>query len=277
MQTIVFASQKGGSGKTTLAAYMAVQAVAAGIGSVAMIDTDPQGSLHGWWKMREDVAPALIRSNAEDLAENLERLRAQGHRLAIIDTQPAVTEAISEVVKQADLVVIPCRPSPHDLRAVGATVDIVENWQKHMIFVVNSATRRARITAEAAVALSQHGTVAPAILHHRVDFAASMIDGRTVMEASPHSKSTAEIVALWSYIEGRMGRINQIPMPYETARLGTESKASFGFHNQSEGQTQPGLQADHTMAHGLGQNAGQHTGLRRPAGPFGRRAGTDAG
>ena len=125
MQTIVFASQKGGSGKTTLAAHMAVQACAAGIGNVAMIDTDPQGSLHGWWKMRQDAMPALIQSDAENLAENLEHLRSQGQDLVMIDTQPAVTEAISKVVKHADLVVIPCRPSPHDLRAVGATVDIV--------------------------------------------------------------------------------------------------------------------------------------------------------
>ena len=153
MQTIVFASQKGGSGKTTLAAHMAVQASEAGIGPVAMIDTDPQGSLHGWWQMREAAMPTLIRSNANDIAEDLEHLRSQGHRLVIVDTQPAVTEAISEIVQYADLVVIPCRPSPHDLRAVGATVDIVERWQKHMVFVVNSATRRARITSEAAVAL----------------------------------------------------------------------------------------------------------------------------
>ena len=87
MQTIVFASQKGGSGKTTLAAHMAVQAGLAGFGSVAMVDTDPQGSLHSWWKMREEAMPALIRSNADDLPEDLERLRNQGHRLAIIDTQ----------------------------------------------------------------------------------------------------------------------------------------------------------------------------------------------
>ena len=121
MQTIVFASQKGGSGKTAVAAHMAVQAVQAGFGPVAMIDTDPQGSLHGWWKLREDATPALIRSNAEELPENLEHLRGQGYALALIDTQPAVTDAISDVVKHADLVVIPCRPSPHDLRAGGAT------------------------------------------------------------------------------------------------------------------------------------------------------------
>ena len=66
---------------------MAVQACAAGFDSVAMIDTDPQGSLHDWWNMRQDATPALIRSSAGNLAEDLEKLRAQGHRLAMIDTQ----------------------------------------------------------------------------------------------------------------------------------------------------------------------------------------------
>jgi chromosome partitioning protein len=175
MLTIVFASQKGGSGKTTLAAHLAVQAGLAGAGAVALVDTDPQGSLADWWKLRHETMPSLIRSEAAELADDLSRLRDQGHDLVMVYTQPAVTDAISEVVRRADLVVVPCRPSPHDLRAVGATVDIVESWQLPLVFAVNSATRRARITAEAAVALSQHGTVAPETVHHRVDFAASMI------------------------------------------------------------------------------------------------------
>jgi hypothetical protein len=215
----------------------------------------------------------LIRSNANDIAENLEHLRGQGYRLVVVDTQPAVTEAISDVVKHADLVVIPCRPSPHDLRAVGATVDIVERWQKHMIFVVNSATRRARITSEAAVALSQHGTVAPATLHHRVDFAASMIDGRTVIETGPDGKSATEIAVLWDYIEARMGRINQIPMPYETARQAGDVNGSFGSRNQPASQTPAGLQSENqTEQVNSEQRRPIHSGAR-----FGRRIAADNG
>ena len=269
MKTIVFASQKGGSGKTTVAAHMAVQAGLAGFGPVAMIDTDPQGSLYEWWKMRGEDTPTLIRSNADDLAENLESLRSQGFRLVIVDTQPAVTEAISEVVRHADLVAIPCRPSPHDLRAVGATVDIVERWQKHMVFVVNSATPRARITSEAAVALSQHGTVAPVNLHHRVDFAASMIDGRTVMEARPNGKSAEEVVALWDYFESRMGRIQHIPMPYETAQLMGAADTSFGSRNRADEPKPIGLEIEH-------HTASTAAGPRRPAPSFGRRFDSNA-
>ena len=112
-------------------------------------------------------------------------LRQQGFKLAVIDTPPAITMAIQSVISVAELIVIPTRPSPHDLRAVGATVDLCERAGKPLIFVVNAATPKAKITREAAVALSQHGTVAPITLHHRTDFAASMIDGRTVMEVDP--------------------------------------------------------------------------------------------
>src|SRR5437764_621070 len=71
-------------------------------------------------------------------------------------------------------------------------------------FVVNAATPKAKITHEAAIALSQHGTVAPVTLHHRTDFAASMIDGRTVMEVDPKSRSAKEVADLWDYIADRL-------------------------------------------------------------------------
>src|SRR5260221_7989853 len=107
----------------------------------------------------------------------------------------------------ADLVRVPTHPSPPDLRAVGATVDIAERHEKPVIFVINAATARARITGEAAVALSQHGTVAPVMLNHRVDFAASMVDGRTVGEIVPKSASAREVHDLWSYVQERLGKI----------------------------------------------------------------------
>jgi chromosome partitioning protein len=124
----------------------------------------------------------------------------------VIDTPPAVTKAISEVIAFADLVVLPTRPSPHDLRAVGPTIDICDARKKQMLFVLNAAVARAKITMEAAVALSQHGTVAPVTVHNRTDFAASMIDGRTVMEIEPDGVSAQEVRNLWEYIESRLMR-----------------------------------------------------------------------
>jgi chromosome partitioning protein len=208
VRVVVFASQKGGSGKTTLSGHIAVEAERAGDGPVALIDTDPQGSLAKWWNARAASTPAFAHASLDELDGCLEHLKGLGFRLIVIDTPPAVTQTISHVVARADLVVVPTRPSPHDLRAVGPTVDIADSLGKALVFVVNSATPRARITSETAVALSQHGVVAPVTLHHRVDFAASMIDGRTVGDIQPESKSAKEISALWLYMRDRLARLN---------------------------------------------------------------------
>lgn len=208
MRVIVLASQKGGSGKTTLAGHLAVQAELSGAGPVALIDTDPQGSLAKWWNARAAETPAFVAARFDSLQADLDALRAQGFKLVFIDTPPAVTKAIAHVVGFADLVVMPTRPSPHDLRAVGATVEIAAAHNKAMIFVINAATARAKITAEAAVALSQHGTVAPVMLNHRVDFAASMTDGRTVMEHSLKGPSSKEVEELWSYVGSRLAKLD---------------------------------------------------------------------
>jgi chromosome partitioning protein len=204
MRVLAMASQKGGSGKTTLSGHLAVQAQLAGAGPVVLIDIDPQGSLSDWWNERDTDYPAFAQTTVARLAADLEVLRQQGFKLAMIDTPPAITMAIQSVIQVAELIVIPTRPSPHDLRAVGATVDLCERAGKPLIFVVNAATPKAKITSEAAVALSQHGTVAPITIHHRTDFAASMIDGRTVMEVDPKGKSAAEVGALWGYISDRL-------------------------------------------------------------------------
>jgi chromosome partitioning protein len=204
LRVLALASQKGGSGKTTLSGHLAVQAQRAGAGPVVLIDIDPQASLADWWNEREDEYPAFAQTTVSRLATDLALLRSQGFKLAVIDTPPAITMAIQSVISVAELIVVPTRPSPHDLRAVGATVDMCERAGKPLIFVVNAAMPKARITAEVAVALSQHGTVAPVTLHHRVDFAASMIDGRTVMEVDPNGKSSQEVVSLWNYISDRL-------------------------------------------------------------------------
>jgi chromosome partitioning protein len=204
MHVIVVASQKGGSGKTTLAGHIAVQAERSGAGPVALVDTDPQGSLSEWWNQRAAETPFFARTGTARLAGDIEKMRALGIKLLVIDTPPAIEATIGEVVRCADLVVIPARPSPHDLRAAGATVEIVERAGKPLVFVINGAAPRARITAEAAIALSQHGTLCPSILHIRTSFAASMIDGRTVMEVPGEARAVAEIGQLWDYLQRRL-------------------------------------------------------------------------
>ena len=207
MRTIVVASQKGGVGKTTIAGHLGVMAEQSKEGPVALIDTDPQGSLASWWNERTNEAPLFARVEIGKLTEHLQALSKGGIKLAIIDTPPSVTEMIQQVLRTADLVLIPTRPSPHDLRAVGSTVELVENAGKRMIFVINGAAPRARIAGEAAVALSQHGTVAPVTLYQRTDFASSMIDGRTVQEIDPKGRSAEEIGRLWKYVSTQLRKI----------------------------------------------------------------------
>lgn len=229
MKVIAVASQKGGSGKTTLAGHIAVQAEMAGSGPVALVDTDPQGSLSEWWNEREAETPLFARTSIEKLKSDVDRMAQMGIKLLIIDTPPAITETIATVLAVADLLIIPTRPSPHDLRAVGATVELAEGLDTPLIFVVNGATPRAKITSEAAIALSQHGTLAPSIIHQRVDFASSMIDGRTVMELNSGSKSSEEITKLWKYVQDRI----EGKQPTLSNRLSRTSAPKAGFLDSS--------------------------------------------
>ena len=215
MRIIAVSSQKGGSGKTTLAGHLAVQADRAGAGPVALVDTDPQGSLSEWWNARTAETPLFARTSASRLAVDVERMRDFGIKLLVIDTPPAIEATITEVIRLADLVVIPARPSPHDLRAAGATVELIERLGKPLIFVVNGATPRARITSEAVMALSQHGTLAPVLIHHRTGFAASMIDGRTVMEVPGEARSALEVAQLWEYVANRLNNDHRTMLPTE--------------------------------------------------------------
>ena len=212
MQVLAFAAQKGGSGKTTLAANIAVEAERRGDGPVALIDTDRQGSLADWFQHREAAKPFLVQASMARLAEHVDQLRERGIKLLIIDTPPAITSTIGHAINVADLVVIPTRPSPHDLRAAGKTVDIAERLDKPLVFVINGAHPRARITTEAAISLSEHGPLASTVIHQRTDYAASMIDGRAVMEVAGRSRSPEEIAGLWQYLKNRMNRIRRREM-----------------------------------------------------------------
>jgi len=204
MHVLVIASRKGGSGKTTLAGHLAVEAERCGQGPVAVMDIDPQGSLSDWWNARKAETPIFVNTTLGTLTSDIEQLRKNGFRLVVIDTPPAITGAIRDVVDVADLVLIPTRPSPHDLRSAAKTVALVEDMGKPLVFAINAATPRARITRETTAALSQHGPMAPCLIHLRIDFASSMIDGRTVMELASSPLASSEIARVWDYLATRM-------------------------------------------------------------------------
>lgn len=201
IKVIVLSSSKGGVGKSTLSTHLAVEAERSQAGRVAMADTDPQGSLEDWYKARVAESPVLINTQA-GLAKAIKGCRDAGYDYLIIDTPPFATADIAKVIAVADLCVIPVRPSPNDLRAVGRTVDLVKKARRPFLFVLNQVTAAAKITLQASGALSKHGPVAETAVGARVGFAVSMTDGRTASELEPASKSAAEIRDLWREIAG---------------------------------------------------------------------------
>jgi chromosome partitioning protein len=188
MRILTIASQKGGAGP------------------VAVVDTDPQGSLAAWWNSREAPTPLFAAVEIARLSTHLTELQRHQVALVVIDTPPALTETIRTAIAAADLVLISARPSPHDLRAGGIVVEMADAVQRPFCFVVNGATPRTTLAMEAVQALAQHGKVAPVILHQRIDFAASMVDGRTVGELNPQSRSAQELTELWSYLNAQLRR-----------------------------------------------------------------------
>lgn len=209
MKVIVLASQKGGAGKTTLSAHLAVASVLSGAEKTLIMDMDEQGSLTSWWNAREAEQPYMTQASLSQLPEKIKELEKAGFEMLFIDTPPKVTNEIRQAVSVADLVVIPVRPSPHDLRAVGATVDIVKESKKAFIFALTQAKMNANLTAQAIAALSEFGVVAPSIIVDRVDFASSMIDGRTVLESDPKGKSADEIIQLFNFVKSRFNEKNK--------------------------------------------------------------------
>jgi chromosome partitioning protein len=200
LHTIVFAARKGGASKTTLTGHLAVEAARRGRGPVVMMDTDPQQSLAAWWQDRAAAEPKLAAVRLDTLAAEAARLRDAPGWL-FIDTPPLVPETIEAVIAVADLVVIPVKPSPHDLKGVGVTVQLAKRQGKRFCFVVTQAVSRAALTTQAVLALSQHGPVATTIMHYRVDYAGAMTDGRTVQEIDPAGKAADEMRQLFDYVD----------------------------------------------------------------------------
>ncbi len=204
MRILVASSAKGGVGKTTICRHLAVEAERCGDGPVALIDCDPMGGLSAWWNERNADTPIFVPTTLTTLPATLKQLEAEGVKLVVVDTPPASGDVIHMVVRLADLVLVPVRPSPDDLRAVGATVDIVEQEERPMVFVINAATKKARLTTQAAITLSQHGAVAEPVIHRAEAYPTSSLGGMTVSELDASSGPAAEIRQLWTFVRKRL-------------------------------------------------------------------------
>lgn len=212
MKIIVIASRKGGSTKTTLSAHLAVEIGLSGDGPVATIDADPMKGLSRWFDVREADTPPCV--DPDTLKERgittiLRRLREGGTAVVIIDTPPSASYDVQSLIAAADLVLVPVIPSPNDLRAIGETIDLIDEINRPALFVVSNAGAGTKLTNQALAALSRHGTLAavgdePVIIRTRTDYRSSMIGGRTAREMKATSKSAQEISDLWTAIKAKL-------------------------------------------------------------------------
>jgi chromosome partitioning protein len=205
MKTIVLASRKGGAGKTTLAVHLATEADRAGAGPVAIIDADPMEGMSAWFADRKlDGGPQLMDVTKVGLKAGLQAAERGGVSLVFIDTPPAATDGIQAIISACDLAIIPVVPSPNDLRAIGETLELVEGSGRPLLFVLNNASAKAKLTGQASRVLSRHGPVAEVVVCSRQDYRSAMIDGRAAFEVKPNSPAAKEIADLWADVASRL-------------------------------------------------------------------------
>lgn len=200
MHIIVVASQKGGAGKTTLTRSLAVANQQRTAGATAILDTDPQGSLTSWWNRRESETPVLVKIDPADLDSGISKLEAAGVEYLFIDTPPSVHPELSKLLAKATLAIIPVRPSPDDLDAVGDTLSLVEEAGCPFVFVLTQAKPRTRLQMQAVMALTKHGKLAPTVIHDRTDFPTAAITGKTVTEVEQEGPSANEVREVLAYV-----------------------------------------------------------------------------
>jgi chromosome partitioning protein len=205
MKTVAVLSQKGGSGKTTIAVHLAVCA-AEQKKKVALIDTDPQASAWQWNESRDEVRKLdAIRAEANQVAGYLERAKAGGIDLVIIDTAPHSNHSAAIVAALADLILIPCRPARFDMAAVPSTVQIAAMAKKPFLAIMNAAPR-GRLAQEAAETLEERKIpVLKMVLHNRAAYSHAVIDGRAVHEYEPDGKAAEEVDELYYHISRILG------------------------------------------------------------------------
>lgn len=205
MRTVALISQKGGAGKSTLARQLAV--IAGEAGPSYLIDRDPQATARKWWERRQDAPeppawPELLNLGSTSLTAAVERLKPKPGTL-IIDTRPAVTEPEAEAARCADIVLVPVRPSPDDIEAVGDTLAMLRRLDRRALLIVNAAKTERRGT-EARAALGRFGAfVCPQHVTDRAVFQDAALDGRGVGELRGPAAvaADAELRRVWQWVE----------------------------------------------------------------------------
>jgi chromosome partitioning protein len=208
-RVISITQQKGGTGKTTIAAHLAVTLAAQGM-PVAILDVDPQGSLGEWFEAREralgpDRAGISFRTASGWGAKREAKSLAHDHAIVIIDTPPKSDLEARHAVGAANLVVVPVQPTPVDLWATEATLEMIAREGKRPLLILNRVPPRAALTAQMLKVIEALGpAAAESQIGNRIAFAECMGCGKTINETDPSSKGTEEVVALAKEVARRL-------------------------------------------------------------------------
>lgn len=202
MKKIAFLSQKGGSGKTTLAVHTAVAAHENGE-HVLIIDTDPQKSATIWSDHRDYEYPIVATAPASDVKKVLNAAKEEDISLVIIDTAPHAAPDATRIAKEVDLVVIPCRPTAFDIAAASSAVNIVKAANTKFVFVLSACPFRSPEIEETRELLTKdyQALVAPTAIIDRRAFARAIASGKAVTEFESDGKAALEIKSLWNWLK----------------------------------------------------------------------------
>jgi chromosome partitioning protein len=199
MKVIAMAAQKGGSGKTTVALHLAVEAQKQGL-SVAVIDADPQGSAKSWADQREDGAAVPVALVAVEAVERaLAAAEQDGYDLVVIDTPPHASVRSQHLIAHADLVVIPVQPSALDLAALPAMLSLIRPGTAPHRAVISAAPVGVAEVAQIRDALANYQVEAfETVIHSRMAFRRALAHGQAVAEFEPKGKAAGEVASLWA-------------------------------------------------------------------------------
>ncbi|MBM3492149.1 MAG: ParA family protein [Alphaproteobacteria bacterium] len=206
---ITVAQQKGGAGKTTLAAHLAAYWYRKGR-DIGLLDMDPQASLTQWYQVRGERDPAAVAGLPLESAEGwrarslLDRLR-RTCELVLVDSPPRVQTEARLAMRGASLVLVPMQMSPMDLWATQPTIEIAERERVPALIVGNRVPTRGRLSEAIKAKIAERKLeLAHSMLGNRQIYAASLLEGLGVSEAEPKSPAAYEITMLAREIDRRL-------------------------------------------------------------------------